>query len=817
MRLFVMKKVVFLSIFVLFVVQTAFAAIELKVNPDKVLHRVDEKVYGHFLEHIYHSINGGLWGELVWNRSFEDANFGQWKVEGDVIRQTGFDIDQRLPFGDSGWTDFEYTLEAKKTGGVEGFLILFRAKNDKEFYWANLGGWGNTRHGIERRNEKQQRQSMIGHSVEGNIDENRWYKIRVRCEGTKTEVFLDDAKILEVDDPEGPKHGQCGVGTWATQAEFRNIAVKTLDGKTLYNELPQPRLSEQVGKHWETFGNAKAYLESKDALNGNLYQRVELYSGWGKSCGNGGIRQKGFFLQAGEKYLVSYWIKPVPINSRGDVFPDALNCKLADQEINHPLMIHHPDRWVEYQHLINIESDTVNTTLEIEAIRPDKPDASGICSFCIDQISVMPLSWKEEFGGMRPDLLNAIGDLRPPTIRWPGGCFASAYRWKSGIGEQKDRVPYPFSIWDDREVNSFGTDEFIELCRRVGSEPIIVVNAGTPDWNSKRSPELADVDWPQEAAEWVEYCNGPATSKWGKLRAENGHPAPYNVKYWEIDNETQGANKVEDYIAMIRKMVPAMKKVDPTIKIAVAGSHFWPRIPWDKPIIEQTGELFDYLSFHQYDDPNQYADGPDEIGKYFQTLKSIIANSKNPNIKIFDSEWNAQSTDWRTGLYAGNILNMFERNGDILEIGGPALFLRHVSANDWDNAFVNFDQTGWFPAPNYVVMKLWRDHYAPNFLELTGDAEGVNAVATKSDDGRRFVLKAVNPTDMKKDVSFTIAGIEPKDIQFELVHAEKLSDRNTLENPHKIVPKKAEARREGNAIRFELPPLSAGVVEVSIP
>jgi alpha-N-arabinofuranosidase len=99
-------------------------------------------------------------------------------------------------------------------------------------------------------------------------------------------------------------------------------------------------------------------------------------------------------------------------------------------------------------------------------------------------------------------------------------------------------------------------------------------------------------------------------------------------------------------------------------------------------------------------------------------------------LKIYVSEWNAQSTDWRTGLYCGGLLNAFERCGDVLEIGGPALFFRHFSASGWDNAFVNFDHRTWFPAPNYVVMKLWRDHFCPQRIELAGERRELNVVAT---------------------------------------------------------------------------------------
>ncbi len=118
---------------------------KLSVDPGTVVNRVDEKIYGHFLEHIYHSCNGGLWGDLVWNRSFEQNQFGQWSVQDGQIVQEGMGTNVRLTFGDAGWNDYEFTLEAKKTAGQEGFLILFRVKNDKEFYWCNLGGWGNER------------------------------------------------------------------------------------------------------------------------------------------------------------------------------------------------------------------------------------------------------------------------------------------------------------------------------------------------------------------------------------------------------------------------------------------------------------------------------------------------------------------------------------------------------------------------------------------------------------------------------------------------------------------------------------------------
>ncbi|MFC1794918.1 hypothetical protein ACFL3Q_15190, partial [Planctomycetota bacterium] len=149
-------KRTFLPILIFVCVVTVLSparGVTLTVDPDRVVSEIDNKIYGHFLEHIFHSVNGGLWGELVWNRSFEQNKLGQWTVRGQTIAQESMGTNVRLTFGDTDWRDYEYTLEAKKTGGQEGFLILFRVKSEDDFYWCNLGGWGNARHAIERGNK----------------------------------------------------------------------------------------------------------------------------------------------------------------------------------------------------------------------------------------------------------------------------------------------------------------------------------------------------------------------------------------------------------------------------------------------------------------------------------------------------------------------------------------------------------------------------------------------------------------------------------------------------------------------------------------
>jgi alpha-N-arabinofuranosidase len=266
----------------------------------------------------------------------------------------------------------------------------------------------------------------------------------------------------------------------------------------------------------------------------------------------------------------------------------------------------------------------------------------------------------------------------------------------------------------------------------------------------------------------------------------------------------------------VKKFAPAMRRADPTIKLAACGSGSFD-LNWNRRMIEACAELIDYLSIHHYESPDRFADGPYNYERFIRQTGDIIAKSANPNLKIDCSEWNAQSTDWRTGLYAGGVLNGFERCGDVFEIGGPALFLRHVSATAWDNAFINFDRCSWFPAPNYVVMQLWRNHYAPNRIEIGPDSDTLNTVATKSQDGRTLYVKSVNPGTSAVDVSVALTdGFVPVTASMELVAPGTLEARNTLDRPQAVRVEPGQVRIEGDTTQLTLPPLSAAVVTIRL-
>ncbi|MBN1845554.1 MAG: DUF1080 domain-containing protein [Sedimentisphaerales bacterium] len=760
----------------------------LYVDPGDIVGAIDEKIYGHFLEHIYHSVNGGLWGELVWNRSFEQwpDGTGSWSIDGDEVVQSSLETNIRLLFGDTAWGEVEYTLQARKTGGAEGFLILFRADGN-EFYWCNLGGWGNTLHALEK-GVSGGSWGVVGPQVPGSITAGQWYDIRIRCESNRFRVWLDEDEIIDYTDTNNPHlTGQVGLGTWATTARFRNLTVRELGTETLlFSGLPAIN-SQGVPAFWQGYGAATFSLDGS-ALNSDFCLRMELIDD-----SETGIEQSPFHIAA-QQYSGSLW-------ARGAA-PGGMAVRLLDgQTVLGQAQLPEPNAvWTEYPFTITAAAAAPNATLQIQVAGPG--------TVYLDQVSLMGRDALDT-GGFRPDLLEAVSALRPPILRWPGGYFAELYRWKDAIGPQHQRVKYPIVAWDDQDVNAYGTDEFIAMCRRIGAEPLIVINIGTHESEALRPVYL------QEAQDWLEYCNGAATTPWGGVRAANGHPEPYNVKYWEIDNETWFQMDAVTYSLAALEFIAALKAKDPTIKILACGSGGYNQ-SWNQTVIDYCAESIDYISIHHYEDPDAYQSGPVAFETYINQLGDIILASDNPGVRIYMSEWNAQSTDWRTGLYAGGLLNGFERQGDVLEIGGPALFLRHLSASDWDNAFINFDHTGWFAAPNYVVMKLWRDHHGPHRILASGQTGELNAVASASADGDTVYFKAVNAGDQDVPVKLVLAdSFTPGGASLKRVAPGWLGARNSLASPDVVRAEPAYVGVAGQVVRFTLPALSAGVVTIT--
>ncbi|MDH7481170.1 MAG: alpha-L-arabinofuranosidase C-terminal domain-containing protein [Armatimonadota bacterium] len=201
----------------------------------------------------------------------------------------------------------------------------------------------------------------------------------------------------------------------------------------------------------------------------------------------------------------------------------------------------------------------------------------------LDQCFLFPTDNVE---GFDPDILHFLKESKLTMLRFPGGNFVSGYHWQDGVGPLDERPMRVNPAWDQEEPNHVGTDEHLALCRLLGCEPLICINAGNGT--------------PEEAAQWVEYCNGGLDTELGKLRAKNGHPEPYGVKYWEIGNELYGSWQIgnctpEEYAERYRRFYEAMYAVDSNIKFIANGQD----LNWNKPIIEKNADILRSLSTHQ--------------------------------------------------------------------------------------------------------------------------------------------------------------------------------------------------------------------------
>lgn len=750
----------------------------LTVDADRVTGTVNPHIYGQFLEHIYHSVNDGLYGELIQNRCFVTPSSG-FRIEGDTLIQESRGTDAKLLAGDPGWQDYEFHLRARKTAGAEGFLVIVRAADEDNFYWWNLGGWGNTAHALEL--ERDGQRGVISPRVSGAIPTGEWCDIRVRVEGDRIQGWLNGERLLDHRDGTHPR-GRVGLGTWATEAEFTEMRVTDLEGHPLPLRFEVEEDSSAINHWYPLPGTAASEFVAiaTDSPNTGYSARISL-----DGAGAKGIGQRRIYAVRGHEYLGRAWMRV-----EGEVAPVVVALEThAGEVMDEALLAPGREGWSECPFRLAATTDDPDARLTIRA--------EGEGTLLIDVVSLFRDDSLET--GCRADLFEAVRALRPTIIRWPGGCFASIYRWKRSIGPLNERRPFFNAPWNEWDYAGFGTDEYIRLCRAVGAEPMIVLNLGSWD-----SPEVWE-DYLQEALEWIEYCNGDASTPMGRLRAQNGHPEPYQVVHWELDNETWGMG-VKGYAERLIPFAKAIRERWPGVRLYACT--FWEAE--DPTLLELAGEYFDVISYHLYEDPERFAEGPLAHEAVWSRYPEIIARSQNPHVTLGVTEWNAQSTDFRTGLFAGGILNVFERL-DVVELATPALFLRRTDASDWDNAFINHDHTGWFPAPNYVVMKLYRDHYQPNRLALEA-AGGLNAVATCSEDGETLVLKVVNPDSSPSRCRVAVQGFSIAEATQWVVSA-GLRDRNTMLHPQRITPVQSPVPDVAEVFAHTFPAYSVTVME----
>ena len=202
------------------------------------------------------------------------------------------------------------------------------------------------------------------------------------------------------------------------------------------------------------------------------------------------------------------------------------------------------------------------------------------------------------------------------------------------------------------------------------------------------------------------------------------------------------------------------------------------------------------------------------LGQQYDRYAQMIAAGPNPNIKLFISEWNLNSIDWRTGLFAGGFLNMCEAR-DVVAMGAAALFLRRTDAPDWNNAFINFDYKDLFKAPNCQVTELWYDHFSKYRLAHNGDTGDISVSTTLSENGADIIVKVVNPTDTAATLRIKGDWTGVARTQYDYYAPGSLLVANSMADKHAVALQSAVPPVEGNDVILQVPALSAGVLTIT--
>lgn len=319
--------------------------------------------------------------------------------------------------------------------------------------------------------------------------------------------------------------------------------------------------------------------------------------------------------------------------------------------------------------------------------------------FVLRSVSMFPKStFNNRVNGLREDLAAMLFNLAPAFMRFPGGCWvegdkcATSYRWKTTIGPLDKRRSLP-NLWNYVSGNGLGYHEYLQLCEDIGAAPLFVINCGM---SHKEVVPMDKMDeYVQDALDAIEYANGPATSPWGKLRAQSGHPQPFGLKYMEIGNENGGPAYAERYPLFVK----AIKAKHPEIKLV---TNVWGGVPESAPV-----EIIDE---HYYSTPDFFIQNADRYDSY---------DRKGP--KVYVGEYAVTQ-----GCGNGNLLGAIgeaafmtgmERNSDIVVMSSYAPLFAHVKGKVWNPDLIYFDNETACGTPSYYVQKMFSRNRADQVLK----------------------------------------------------------------------------------------------------
>ena len=451
----------------------------------------------------------------------------------------------------------------------------------------------------------------------------------------------------------------------------------------------------------------------------------------------------------------------------------------------------------------------------------------------IEHISLFPQeTFNNRSNGLRKDLAMALKDLKPGVFRFPGGCIvegtdlSTRYQWKNTIGPVENR-PININRWnytfshkkfpDYYQSYGLGFYEYFVLSEDIGAEPLPVLNCGLSCQYENNDPnQNCPVDklepYIEDALDLIEFANGPITSTWGKIRADMGHPAPFNLKMIAIGNEQWGTlytERLEPFVKAIRAKYPNIKIIGSSGPQA-EGKDFdflWPEM-------KRIG--VDLVDEHYYRSPEWFLSNANRYDSY---------DRNGP--KVFAGEYACHAPDkensFLTALSEAAFMTGLERNADVVHLCTYAPLFAHKEAWQWRPDLIWFDNLSFVKTPNYYVQQLFGNNAGTHVLALTMNGKAVsgqqNLYATAASDARdnTLIIKIANTGIDQKKISFILDGLKAGVHAVTLTHlnSSDLNAKNTFETPDLITPKVVHSYIKDNKMDIALPPLSFTILRIA--
>jgi len=538
-------------------------------------------------------------------------------------------------------------------------------------------------------------------------------------------------------------------------------------------------------RHWRPIGPADAVvMDAQTPYAGDHSPRIALAGSDPR-----GVLQSGLSVVAGKDYTGRIVIA-LPAGAQGQValiWGDGPNDR---QSVKLPAT---GSVWKTVNFSFRPALATDQARLEIAA--------TGSGDMRIGAVSLMPA---DNLQGWRADAVAELKTLKSGMWRLPGGNYLSNWDWHDAIGPQDQRPPMYDHAWDAMQTNDIGMDEWMELCRLIGTVPYVTVNAGLGDANS--------------AAEEVEYLNGPASTYWGGLRAKNGHPAPYGIKYWDIGNEPYGdwqigKTTLQYYADKHIDFAHRMKKADPSITLLASGAmpdqRKWPgvdkenanlhsilpkfgtELDWTGGMLAKASDDFDGMTEHWYDTAGKRPDAPpdDELSEFArQPSNNVLMKAKEWDIyrgkypvidkkdmflSIDEYAYFPSPPDLKTALAYSMVLQEMLRHTDAIRM---AAFTMGPSTLDQTPTASTLNVTG-------LVFKLYGEHFGAGVtpVSVSGDTPWpdpkypvgldhpqvvagsptwpVDVIAALSADRKKLIIGAVNATYEPRDLMLNLGKL----------------------------------------------------------